>query len=429
MTEPLFRPEVIEAQSAQYLGSIRIGQRLSHLVVALVALGLAAALVCFAIWGQMPRKVRVAGMLVPALGTVNVGAPGAGTLAERRVREGETVAQGQVLFVIDTDRTGMLGVTGALVAEQLRQREQTLKAERLSREAQVRQRSQALQDRLRSLGHEISQAEAEQALAERRVALARRSVERYEELARDGFVSEIQSQNRHEEMIDLQVRQQAAQRLVSNLGREQQALRAELDALGVQLRVDLAQIDRAVAALGQETAENDARRRIVVTAAQAGTVTALYPPQGAAVQAGQTLATLVPQAGSGPADTLHAELYAPSRTAGFVRAGQTVWLRYAAYPYQKFGLGEGQVVDISRTPVAPQDLPAGMSQALLAAAGGNEPLYRVAVRLARTTVSAYGVEQPLKPGMTLEADVLQERRAVWEWLFEPLLSVRARWGA
>jgi len=31
--------------------------------------------------------------------------------------------------------------------------------------------------------------------------------------------------------------------------------------------------------------------------------------------------------------------------------------------------------------------------------------------------------------MTLEADVRQERRAVWEWLFEPLLSVRARWGA
>jgi membrane fusion protein len=31
----------------------------------------------------------------------------------------------------------------------------------------------------------------------------------------------------------------------------------------------------------------------------------------------------------------------------------------------------------------------------------------------------------LKPGMTLEADVVQDKRAVWEWIFEPLLALRA----
>jgi len=28
--------------------------------------------------------------------------------------------------------------------------------------------------------------------------------------------------------------------------------------------------------------------------------------------------------------------------------------------------------------------------------------------------------------MTLEADVVQEKRAVWEWIFEPLLAARQK---
>jgi membrane fusion protein len=84
------------------------------------------------------------------------------------------------------------------------------------------------------------------------------------------------------------------------------------------------------------------------------------------------------------------------------------------------------VRDVSRTPVNPQDLPAGQAQALLQAAQSQEPLYRIRVRLAQQDIEAYGERQPLKPGMALEADVMQDRRAVWEWLLEPVLAMRAR---
>jgi membrane fusion protein len=43
--------------------------------------------------------------------------------------------------------------------------------------------------------------------------------------------------------------------------------------------------------------------------------------------------------------------------------------------------------------------------------------------LARQHIEAYGKSQALKPGMALEADVVQDKRAVWEWILEPLLSV------
>jgi multidrug efflux pump subunit AcrA (membrane-fusion protein) len=127
---------------------------------------------------------------------------------------------------------------------------------------------------------------------------------------------------------------------------------------------------------------------------------------------------------------LEAHLYAPSRTAGFVAKGQQVLIRYQAYPYQKFGLQQGTVIDISKTPFAPNELPPNLASTILSNAqqsilgfNSNEALYRIKVRLDKQTINAYGQMQSLKPGMTLEADVLQDKRRIWEWVMEPVLAV------
>ena len=214
---------------------------------------------------------------------------------------------------------------------------------------------------------------------------------------------------------------------MATIDREWQALQAERRATALQGDTEQAQLDRSAAALAQERTEVLARQTLVLSAPKDGVVTALHVHAGMSVQPGQVLATLVPQAQSDDAAMLEAHLYAPSRTAGFVRAGQPVWLRLAAYPYQKFGMARGEVSDVSRTPVNPQELPPGQASALMAAAQSNEPLYRIRVKLARQQVVAYGQLQPLAPGMALEAEVVQDRRAVWEWVLEPLLAAGSRW--
>jgi membrane fusion protein len=425
VTTTLFRSEAIAAHTAQHLGSIRIGRNPRFAFVAGVSLLLAAALVAFATWGEVTRKARIAGLLLPTQGSLSVAAQAPGTLAELRVREGQEVQAGQVLAVIHTDRAGTAGNTGTLVAQNLQQRQAALEAEGGLRELQSRQRQQALADRIRALQAEQVQADNEAALAERRVGLARKSVERYQQLAQEGFVADVQAQARQEELLDLQARADAARRNAGALAREQQSLRAEITATVTQTQTEQAQLQRQQASLAQEHTENQARQQLMVAAPQAGIVTALHSHLGASVIVGQALATLVPQQ-PGKASELEAQLFAPSRTAGFVQPGQAVWLRYAAYPYQKFGMAPGQVVDVSRTPLNPQDLPPGQQQALLQAAQSNEPLYRIKVQLQRQDIHTYGQTQPLKPGMALEADVVQDRRKVWEWVAEPLLATTAR---
>lgn len=427
MSFPLFRPEVLQAQQSQHLGSIRIGRNPCHATIALVALLLASALLAFATWGQVTRKARMPGLLVSAKGTLQLGAAAAGIVTERRVAEGDFVRAGQVMFVLGTDHASAGGDTAALVARSLAQRQQLLQSERALRELQARQRQQALADRLRALALEMSQAEAETQLAEARVGLATKSLQRYQELAGKGFVSDIQAQTKQDELLELQTRAQAARRSSAALLREQTALRAEQTASTTQLQSELGLLERNLAALAQDSTENEARRQLVVVAPQSGLVTALHAVLGSSVRAGQTLATLVPQTAADAPSALQAELYAPSRTAGFVQPGQDVWLRYAAFPYQKFGMAKAQVASVSRTPVNPQELPPGQATALMAANQSNEPLYRVVLTLATQQVLAHGQAHALKPGMSLEADVMQETRAIWEWVFEPVLATSKTW--
>ncbi len=422
MTSLLFRSEALEVQRNNFLGTIRIGRNPGFTVVACVALTLAGALVAFATWGQVTRKARLTGLLVPVMGSVQVSTNTGGVLLDVSVREGDVVESGQTLFVLGTDRKTSAGDIAALVSQSLATRRLTVQAERSARELQARQREQAIADRIRATEAELRQVEAEAQLSARRVALADKTLLRFQQLSQAGFVADLQAQQRQEELIDLQARVQGAERSGTALRRDVQTLQAERKASSLQLKADLAQLDRMLAGVDQEDTENDARKQVVITASQSGVVTALDLKVGQAVQAGQALATLIPRQKDGRPSAIEAQLFAPSRTVGFVQPGQRVWLRFAAYPYQKFGMHGGQISSMSRTPIAQQDLPVGQGSALMTAAQSNEPLYRLSVKLDSQTISTYGKPQPLKPGMALEADVIQDRRAVWEWMLEPVLA-------
>ncbi len=420
----LFRPEVAQAQASQYLGTIRIGRNPGFAAAAFVSVLLAAALVAFAVLGEITRKARVPGLLIPAQGAVQISAQAAGTVGDVAAAEGSHLLRGEPIFLVKTERVAAAGETSQLVALALQQRAATLESERRVREVQALQRRQSLASRVTDLQIEIDAARREGELAARRVSLAQRSLERFQQLSSSGFVAETQVQQRQEELIDLQVRVDSALRTQNALFRELGNARAELASVGMQLSAELAQLDRAAAAVSQELTENDARKLQILAAPEDGTLATVLVSKGAAVQAGQVLATFVP----GPAllsSELEAHLFAPSRAAGFVQPGQVAWLRLAPFPYQKFGMSRGVVKAVSATPISPQELPPGQSAALLQAAQSNEPLYRIKVTLDSHSMLAYGRQQLLKPGMALEADVIQDSRAVWEWVLEPLLATKA----
>jgi membrane fusion protein len=268
---------------------------------------------------------------------------------------------------------------------------------------------------------EGNQLEAEAVLHRQRLALAVQSLERLESLSRDQFISPAQVQTKKEEVLGLQAQAQALERQSATLARDRAALEGERRGLPVLLKSRQGAIERDLAALAREAAEQDAVRQIVVRAPQDGTVSSVLAEPGQSVSPASALASLIP-AGA----RLQAHLFAPSGAVGFVRPNQEVRLRFEAFPYQKFGHQSGHVLQVSRTPLAAPEL-AGLP--LAGPTGGDgvdEPMFRITVAMDQPELRAFDTVQPLVAGMRMQADVLLERRRLIEWLFAPVLGLSNR---
>ncbi len=413
-----FRPEALEQQKARWLGEIKLAHPFSFWLIGTLAISLAACILCFLFFASYTKRATVVGRLMPETGQNTLIAAQGGRLAEVKVVEGAQVKAGDVLFVLSLDREGERVSHEGAVAEKINARKVTLATERSQQLSLANSEATRLHERRRSMEAERVQLDRELATAASRLAFAEQNASRYKKLAEQGFMSGMGAQGKEEEVLDLRARMQGSERTRTGLDREIAGLDAELAVLPTRTAATLTNVAKQSAALEQEAAELGGRRTLVIRASEAGVVTALSAQQGQWLAAGQTLATLLP-AGS----ELIAEIYAPSRAVGFVQLGQRVLMRYAPFPYQKFGQQQGEVIEVSRTAIAQRDLPQG---ALPSNVGGNEGLYRVRVRLTAQTISAYGQPQTLAAGTQLEADIELDKRRLVEWVFEPLLSLKGR---
>ena len=431
---PLFRDEVLAARQGQWTGAIRLSQSMSVWMVAAIALLLGAGVAAFIAFGSYTRKMQVTGIVTPASGSVTISSLTAGVLMRNLVPEGTHVQRGQTLFEISSEQHGNAGELGALLVQQLSIRQQALDAERRARLDQHRDKQREIEARLTNLAAAQHQLEQEVTLATRRRALAQSTIAKYESLERSGYVSAAQVQQKVEESLDLESRLSTLQRSMLDLRSDRIGLTAQRDQLNADLATALAQLDQSAASIRQEMAQQESRSRTLIKAPYDGVLTTITNDPGQSVTAGQVLATLIPSGSASDhrGDRLEAHLYAPSSLVGFVQPGQTVLVRYRAFPYQKFGLYRGTVSAVSRTPLAPNELPNNIASTILSYAqsgthsAGNEGLYRVKVELAQQSVRVYGREQPLTAGMTLEADLILDRRNIWEWIFEPVMALAKR---
>jgi membrane fusion protein len=413
----LFRPEVLESRRTSWVGEIQLIRPLSLTVLTGAVVTAALALGAFLTVGEYTRKVRVSGVLVPDRGVIRLVAPQEAQLLERRVSEGARVRAGDVLFVLSLDRAAVSGDTQAAVQRSLSARESSLDKAAVQQQSLHDCQTAALARRLADMQREQASLDAEVALAMQRIALAEQARARTESLRNDNFVSNAQVQAKTEELLGLQAQRQALERQRGAHARDMATLEAQRRDLPLDNARKLGEIERERAELAQLGAESESRRSLVVRAPQDGVVSGVIAQPGQTVIPGVALASLVPQDAK-----LQAHLYAPSSAVGFLRAEQSVLLRYDAFPYQKYGAQAGRIEQVSLAPLSATEL-AGLSLPPVAA---REPMYRIAVTLARQDIPAGADVRPLVPGMQLEADVPIERRRLVEWLFAPVLGVAGR---
>jgi membrane fusion protein len=415
----LFRPEALSHRQRDWLGSIQLIRPVSMTLLTGFVVLVAVAVTAYLVMGEYTRKARVSGYLVPDRGVIRLVAPQLATVVESHVSEGSSVHRGDVLFVLAVGQATLSGDTQAAVQSSLASRERSLRGAARQRTQLEQNQTSAIDAQVADMQRELASMAVEADLQRQRLVLAQEALSQYESLRNENFMSAGQVRTKAEEVLGVKAQLQSLERQRSTRLREIAALQSQRSELPLRTLAAQGEIDRDLAALAQQSAESEARQRIVLRAPQDGIVTGVLAAPGQNVTPTVALASLL------PADAkLQAHLFAPSSAIGFVRANQTVQLRYQAFPYQKFGHQAGAVAQVSRSPLQAAELTGLPLPAAMSASG--EPLYRITVTLNQQSVAAYGQAQALSPGMQLEADVLLDRRRLIEWLFEPVLGIAGR---
>lgn len=411
---PLFRAAAAAAaRRAAGRGAILLIAPWSLTLTTLAIVSLALPVVALAYFGRYTAHTTLVGELVPDRGLIEVAAPRAATVTEKHAAEGERVVAGEVLYLLSSarDRDGRPPAEESANVE-LERREQSLVRQRARERTLATRTIDAHEMLIASLSADRAHLGSLITIARKRLELASATERRYAELARAGLGSREEHERKEAERIAALTALGELEREESRVAQELAAERAERKRLPLEQQNTVANLDRALASTRLERIENEVRERVAIVAPVAGTVSTLLAERGQAVAAGAVLASIVPRGAR-----LEAHLYAPSSAVGLVRVGDPVELRYAAFPYRRYGTHRGVVRRISGSAL-PGVAPAS-------GAAEVDALYRIDVGLEVDSVSFAGQRYPLRAGMRVEGEVMRETRRLYEWALEPLERRRA----
>jgi len=148
-----------------------------------------------------------------------------------------------------------------------------------------------------------------------------------------------------------------------------------------------------------------ALQHTTITAPVGGLITTLeVRSTGTVLQAGQTLATIVP-AGA----RLLVEARVPNKDIAFIEKGLPAKLKFDAFPFQDYGAVEGTVLEVSPDAQLDKD---------------SQSFYKVTIAPRKTEMVAKDKIVPLRPGLTLTAEIITERKSILSLILEPFRKLK-----
>lgn len=406
--EELFRVEALKSFGDRHFGRPIAFQPKLWVTLAftlVVMVGITAAFITTATYA---RKERVVGWVMPDEGLIRLAHAQPGQVEAVQVNEGEEITLGQPLITLSFDTTL---AEGGQATEQLLV-ELAVEVEELGRQIElVADQSELRWDQINTSLRTIRREQAhlkEQAKAQdERVNIAKEILTRFENLYAEEAGSFLEVERQREQYTAQRQNLAALEQRLIAMQREREQLQAELDNLPVTTDRTLSELRGRRATLARQKTELERRGRVVLTAPADGRIATLSAEPGSFTTPQLPIATIIPEGSA-----LYAQVFVPSRAIGFVEVGQQVRLMYDPFPHQRYGSAWGIVESVATSVLRPEEIPTAI--------GLEEPAYKARVKLEREDIEAFGRSFPLKPGMALSAEIIQERRTFLQFILEPL---------
>ncbi len=390
----------LQRRDMPYVTAVNAAQVIEPAPAALWAVYLMLTVIFVALtwagFAQVDIVAKANGRIVPDGREQVIASLEGGILRELLVREGQQVAEGQALALLDPTRYEAQAAEGTSKKQSLRGTQARLQAEAVghglrfpeglpaavvsgeteSYDARQRALNQAVETNRRSaklLAHELGVAEG---------------------LSAKGLMSEVEVMRVRRQLNDLELQTQ------ERVNRYRQDAAAEL----VRVRNELALMDE------QAVVRDDALRRTTLVSPVKGIVkTIRNNTVGGVVAPGAPIMELMPLG-----NRILVEARVLSGDIGFVKVGHPVKVKLTAYDYALYGAMDGTVLSIS--PDAASDPEKSTS--------AEGTWYRAIIKADRSKLKTFDKPVDLLPGMTASVEIRTGQRSVLGFLLRPLVKTQ-----
>lgn len=412
--EALFRTEVLPLQRNRHFSTPLLQRNELSGVFVLISVLLAVATLLLLAFIRYKESETTRGVLEPVAGSHRVVAPTSAIVAQILVKAGDNVAKGQVLAELERATFDSRGSNAAAKEiEQIHAQYQLLQEQQALQKQQFQTASQQARQVLDDLAAALAIIDGEQVLLRQSLQLSESRFAAMEKLSAARAVTRAQVEQAQFEYLEGRLRLQGV--LQRRQAHEQQMRAQEsrlqnLDQEHAQARL---RAEQESTRLLFTLTEAEDQSQLAVVAAASGVIATIAIEPGQHVQALQPLFYVQ----TGPL-ALQANLYVSSRVLGKLYPGQEVLLSYDAFDMQHYGRYAATIQRIDRASLDPREH-------LLPVPGIQEPVFKISAALAQAWVEGEDVYR-LQPGMLFSADIVLQEMSLLQFIFKPVLKLRAR---
>jgi HlyD family secretion protein len=240
----------------------------------------------------------------------------------------------------------------------------------------------------------------------------------YEKLQQQGFAGRLMHTDKQRELIEKEQDLRAQEAVIASAQDTIRQEQKKIDQITAdyrrQLQTERVDIASQLEKASQEMAKQEHRNSYLeLKAPQDGVVKDLATHTvGTVTSPGTILMTLVPRD-----ENLRAEVWVKNDDIGFIHPSQRVKVKIAAFTFQKYGMVQGKVAQVSADA---SEQGAGDGQQGQAKAKIDRFTYKTLIDIKSQLLDANGEKHRLAPGMQVSAEIHLGTRSVLEYLLSPV---------
>ncbi len=418
MLNNLYRREAIEYKKNHWQGKALLLAGLPAWLIMLLSAIFLMMLIATVTFCSFTQRIDVRGEVITLPHSINIFSPQQGSVINQFVSIGDLVEKDAPLYEIDISRNTSSGNVSAAQVGVIN--EKILNSQGII-EKLTRNKSEtvsAIEVQLKTATESLK--ETNRMLTNTQTGLKKMhdNLSSYDGYLKKGYITKDQYNYQH----SLYFQQQSAyQSLVS----QKMQLESQITQLNSDKITKAADFDNQILTQNNQTndyrnqlVESNANGNLIIKAMTAGRIESLSVTKGQMVDNGSSLAQIKP---TGDIE-YYLILWLPNNAIPYVKPGDTINIRYDAFPSDKFGQFPGQVMSISSMPASRQEM-SEYTNVNNGAVQQELALYKALIKIKNKEFEYNGKNLKLSDGLKAQAIVFLEKRPLYMWMFTPFYKM------